>query len=625
MSGTQPQLTFKAIVLGIVLAMLLAGANAYLGLFAGMTVSASIPAAVISMGLLKLFKESNILENNIAQTAASAGESLAAGVIFTLPALILLGYWDVFDYWWVSLIAGIGGLLGVLFTVPLRRALIVEDPLPYPEGTATAEVLKVGEQPSTGLKVLALGGVVGMLIKFCEAGLKLWPSAAAGGWWLGKSTPLYLGTNLSPALVGVGYIVGLNVAALILIGGAMSWYVAIPVYSSWFAASDPAIAPLLTEGADAVSVSFAIWTGKIRYLGVGAMLVGGLWALVSVRQSIVSGVRSAMRSGSNDQADTPMPLVLGGCAVLMIPLLLLYQTIVGSFGIAIAMTAVMAVAGFLFSAVAAYMAGIVGSSHNPISGITIATILLASLLLLWLNGGDSGGGATGAIVIGAVVCCAAAIAGDNMQDLKAGHLLGATPWRQQLMQCLGVVSSVLVMAPVLNLLLNAYGIGARTPEQPDALLAPQAVLMASVADGVFTGNLPWGMVACGALIGVAIIIVDEVLKARGSAVRAPVLAVAIGIYLPLELAVPIALGGLIAWLLKRRGPTGNSGLLLAAGLITGEALLGILLAIPIVYSGKTSLFAVPEALRPGALAGLAVLAGVVALLYRTACRKPAEA
>jgi len=628
MAQPLPQLTFKAVALGIFLAVLLAGANAYLGLFAGMTVSASIPAAVISMGLLRLFKNSNILENNIVQTAASAGESLAAGVIFTLPALVLLGYWDVFDYGWVCLIAGIGGLLGVLFTVPLRRALIVDEPLKFPEGTATAEVLKVGEEPAKGLKVLALGGVIGMLVKFAEAGLKLWPASASAGGWLAQDASrgvvAYAGTNLSPALIGVGYIVGLNVSALILIGGIISWYIAIPIYGNWFVANDPLLSGVLEAGrTSAVDFAFLIWTSKIRYLGVGAMLVGGLWALVSVRSSIMNSFkvrgRPHVAETNRDQADAPTSLVLIGSAVLTIPLFLLYHTIIPHVGIALALTVVMVVAGFLFSAVAAYMAGIVGSSHNPISGITIATILLASLLLLWLNG-RAPGNATAAIIIGAVVCCAAAIAGDNMQDLKAGHILGATPWKQQLMQCVGVVSSVLVMAPILNLLLEAYGIGVRTPEQPEALLAPQATLMASVADGVFTGNLPWGMVSAGAAIGVAIIILDEYLKARNAAIRTPVLAVAIGIYLPLELAVPIAVGGLIAWLVNRNADSnpGNKGLLLSAGLITGEALLGILLAIPIVYSGRTDLFAVPESLRPGAVVGLIVVLCVSALLYKTA-------
>jgi putative OPT family oligopeptide transporter len=541
--ATLPQLTVKAIVLGIVLSMVLAGANAYLGLFAGMTVSASIPAAVISMGILRLFKESNILENNIVQTSASAGESLAAGVIFTLPALIILGYWQVFEYWWVCVIAGIGGLLGVLFTVPLRRSLIVEQQLKFPEGTATAEVLKVGDDPGKGVKYLGLAALTGGLVKFAETGLKVWPGVAQSATYAGQSGIAYVGTNLSPALLSVGFIVGLNIATLVFVGGCISWYVAIPIYGSYFLDSDPALLAAFESGASATDLAFAIWTSKIRYLGVGAMLVGGIWALISMRDSLVSGIASGLhqyRRGVDAQLahtdrDTPMQIVLIGIAVFVIPLYVLYQQIVGGVSIALVMTLIMVVTGFLFSAVAAYMAGLVGSSNNPISGITIATILFSSLLLLWLMG-DVDVGPAAALLIGAVVCCAAAIAGDNLQDLKAGYIVGATPWKQQVMQGVGVVSAVLVMAPILNLLLEAYGIGVPTAAKPGSLLAPQATLMASVAQGVFKGGLPWGMVAIGAAIGAVIIGVDEWLKARGSNVQAPVLAVAVGIYLPLELS-----------------------------------------------------------------------------------------
>ncbi len=616
-----PQLTVKAVLLGVALSMLLAGANAYLGLFAGLTVSASIPAAVISMGLLKLFRDSNILENNIVQTAASAGESLAAGAIFTLPALILLGYWDVFDYGWVCAIAGLGGLLGVLFTIPLRRSLIVDQQLPFPEGTATAEVLKAGDRPGAGLKFLGLAALTGAGVKFAETGLRLWPATAQTGGMAG-STVFYAGTNLSPALLSVGYIVGLNIAALVFIGGLISWAVAIPVYSTWF--MDPALA----AGADGADLAYTIWSTKIRYLGVGAMLVGGIWALVSIRCSVFDGIRSGVSQYRDRNAadlphterDTPMNFVLLGILLFVVPIFFLYRTIAGSTGIGMAMTLVMVVAGFLFSAVGGYMAGLVGSSHNPVSGITIATILSASLLLLWLAGATADAAAA-AILIGAVVCCAAAIAGDNMQDLKAGYLLGATPWKQQLMQGVGVISAVLVMAPVLNLLLAAYGIGPADAEHPNSLAAPQATLMASVAQGVLGGQLPWGLIAIGAAIGAAIIIVDEILRRRGSSVRAPVLAVAVGIYLPFELAVPIFAGGLIAWLTSRDNPERGKkgpGVLFAAGLITGEALVGILMAIPIVLSGAPDVLAAPESLRMAAPAGLLVLGLVAAALWRVA-------
>lgn len=627
-----PQLTLKAIVLGLVLSMVLAGANAYLGLFAGLTVSASIPAAVISMAILRLFKNSNILENNIVQTAASAGESLAAGVIFTLPALIILGYWDVFEYFWVSIIAGLGGLLGVLFTIPLRRSLIVEEQLKYPEGTATAEVLKVGESPSQGAKFLAVAALLSALTKFSETGLRLWTGTAQAATYVGSSTIAYAGMNLSPALVSVGYIVGLNIAVLVFLGGAISWYVAIPIYSTFFLQNSPALAAEFAAGVEATDLAFAIWTSQIRYLGVGAMLIGGIWALISMRRSLVSGIRSGLKSerpvtdGIYDHTkhDAPMKFVLAGIAVFVLPIFAVYLTIVGTLGIALAMTVIMIVTGFLFSSVAAYMAGLVGSSNNPISGITIATILMTSLLLLWLMGGDAANGPAAAIMVGAVVCCAAAIAGDNLQDLKAGYILGATPWRQQVMQGAGVIAAVLVMAPILNLLLQAYGLGAPTPEHPNALLAPQATLMASVAEGVFGAGLPWMMVGIGAVIGAVIIVLDEYLKATQAIWRAPVLAVAVGIYLPLELATAILLGGLIAYYARRRNKASGTdavvgqrhGMLFASGLITGEALVGIGMAIPIVLSGNPDVITLGVELP--SVIGLLVIAAISVSLYRVA-------
>lgn len=633
-----PQLTVKAIVLGIILSAVLAGANAYLGLFAGMTVSASIPAAVISMAILKLFRDSNILENNIVQTAASAGESVAAGVIFTLPALVILNYWSVFDYVWVSIIAGLGGLLGVLFTVPLRRTLIVDQKLAYPEGTATAEVLKVGDS-GAGIRYLAWAGAAGAATKFAETGLRLWPATAQASTYVGQSTIAYVGTNLSPALISVGYIVGLNIAVLIFAGGAISWYFAIPIYSTLFLDTDPELGAMFRSGIDSTDLAFAIWTSKIRYLGVGAMLIGGIWALFSLRSSLVAGIRGGLKrqgadageSYNHTQHDAPMNWVLIAIAVFAIPIFVVYQSIVGAVGVALAMALIMLVMGFLFSSVAAYMAGLVGSSNNPVSGITIATILFTSLLLLYLMGDGANAGPQAAIMVGAVVCCAAAIGGDNLQDLKAGHLLGATPWRQQVMQGVGVIAAVAVMAPILNLLLQAYGIGAPTDEHPNAFRAPQATLMASVASGVFGAGLPWGMIGGGVLIGAVIIAIDEYLKHSGTSWRAPVLAVAVGIYLPLELSVPILVGGLIAFFAARAKGAATSeeerlkrhGMLFAAGLITGEALIGIFMAVPIVVANDQNVMAIDIPWLPGleflpSIIGLAVILAICAILYRVA-------
>lgn len=634
-----PQLTFRAVLLAIVLAMILAAANAYLGLFAGLTIATAIPAAVVSMGVLRLLGGGTILENNIVQTGASAGSSIAAGVIFTIPALIILGYWDDFRYSWVLAIAGLGGLLGVLFSVPLRRSMIVEDPLPFPEGKAAAEVLKAGENPGPGLKILGVSAVVGAVVKAAAAsGFRMIPDTWAEAGFLGKFLG-YIGTNLSPALLGVGYIVGLNIGIVVLSGSILSWHIGIPLYHALFLDSDPAVAASVA-GASPADAAFAIWSAKIRYLGVGAMLIGGVWTLFSLRKSLASGIRSgiaAARKGTGQvvaetERDLPMKWMLVALVLFVLPLLALYQAIVGQWGVSIPMAVIMIVAGFLFVSVSAYLAGLVGSSNNPVSGITIATILFASVVLVLLLGRDSPIGAVAAIMIGAVVCCAAAVGGDNLQDLKAGYIVGATPWKQQLMLGIGAFSCALIMAPVLNLLAAAYGIGAPTPEHPNSLAAPQATLMASVAKGMFGGELPWTIIGIGAAVGAVIIALDEWLKAAGRQFRVPVLAAAIGIYLPLELMVPIFLGGLLAHFVERRhGAVAadhdtkdrihRPGTLFSAGLITGEALTGILIAIPIVLSGRADVLAAPASLQFGQWVGLAVLAVVGWLLYRTGSKR----
>ncbi|MCZ6828949.1 MAG: oligopeptide transporter, OPT family, partial [Gammaproteobacteria bacterium] len=330
-----PQLTTKAIILGILLSMVLAGANAYLGLFAGMTVSASIPAAVISMGVLRLFKNSNILENNIVQTSASAGESVAAGVIFTMPALILLNADEFFSYWWVSAIAGFGGLLGVLYTIPLRRSLIIEEKLAFPEGVATAQVLQVGDS-GAGLRYLVMAGLLGGLAKLSSTGLKLWSETAQAGTFLGGKTIAYVGINLSPALLSVGYIVGVNIALLVFVGGAISWYVAIPLFSTFFIESNPEILAAFQTGMGADDLAGLIWTRQIRYLGVGAMLVGGIWALISMRKALFSGIMSGLKNvGStagqsihHTEKDVPMKLVFILAGIMVLPIFMLYQMVV---------------------------------------------------------------------------------------------------------------------------------------------------------------------------------------------------------------------------------------------------------------------------------------------------------
>lgn len=638
MSANDPaQLTVRAIVLSLILAVLLAAANAYLGLFAGLTVATAIPAAVVSMGVLRLMGRTSILENNIVATGASAASSIAAGTIFTIPALVIMGHWPKFDYWWVFAIAGLGGLLGVLFSVPLRRTLIIDQKLQFPEGLATAEVLKVGENPGRGLKALSISAAVGALFKLALSGFRFSPENFTVARFFGERTIGYFGINLSPALLGVGFIVGFNIGCLMLSGGALAYWVFIPLYNNFMIHQNPALAAQLV-GLSAVDAAAAIRGAEVRFIGVGAMLVGGLWSLWSLRKSLLSGIKTGMavRGGTSGdvphtERDLPMKAVVAGIVLFVLPIFALYQAVVGNLGIAFAMAVVMVIAGFVFSAVSGYMAGLVGSSNNPVSGITISTILFSSLLLLAAFGKGSTVGPVAAIMIGAVICSAAAVAGDNLQDLKAGQLVGATPWRQQVMLGIGAIASAAIMAPVLNLLLEAYGIGTAARPGVNPLQAPQAVLMASVASGIFGAGLPWNMVGIGAIVGALVIALDEYLKRKGASWRTPVLGVAIGIYLPLELTTPIFVGGLIAELAtrwhRRRNPGGDPeklkqmGLLFSAGLIAGEAIVGVLIAIPIVATGDAEVLSLVDEIQPWQqFAGMAALALVGWWMYKVSVK-----
>ena len=595
-SVTLPEITPKAVLLSIVLAAVLAGANAYLGLFAGMTVSASIPAAVVSMATLRLFRQSNILENNIVQTAASSGEALAAGVIFTIPGLLLIEYWASFDYWQTFTVALVGGILGVLFTIPLRRALIVHARLRFPEGVATAEVLKAGALADAGaggrFRVLLGASAMGGFFKFAEGGLKLWSESLEGAVQLGRAT-IYGGLNLSPALLAVGYIVGLNTAVVVFLGGAIGWLVLLPLYQ--LLADQP-------DGLTGMAAAKMTWSGQIRYIGIGAMLAGGVWTLFQVRGPILQSLRQLIALYGRRPPPGPQSVLprterdagifwlIGLTVVSLVPMVALYQSLLGhNLWGGIGLTLLMVVTAFLFSAVAGYMAGLVGSSSNPVSGVTIATIMLAALLLLGILGRDNPVGPAAALLVGAVVCCAAAMGGDNLQDLKTGHLVGATPWKQQVMQVIGVATAAVVIVPVLSLLQAKYGIGEVTEAHPHPLTAPQATLMANLTKGVFGGSLPWHLVGIGVLLGALVIGLDIRQGRRESSFRLPVLAVALGMYLPLKLSATIMFGGLLAEYVRsgRRSvgsPPDDRSLLFAAGLVTGEALVGILLALPIAFT-----------------------------------------
>ena len=608
------EITIKAFFLSIILSIVLSSAMAYLGLYAGMTISASIPAAIMSMGILKLFRESNILENNIVQTAASAGESLAAGVIFTIPALLLIGYWDTIDYWEVTKIAMAGGVLGALFTVPLRRALILKANLRFPEGVATAAVLKTGHESdakksSESLKLIGLSALIGGIVKLGELAFGIWSSAVGGAVAI-RGAIFGMGASLSPSLISVGYIVGINIGILSFSGGLISWAVAIPIYSYLYGFEGES----LFEGAN------IIWNAKIRYLGVGAMVVGGIWSVIQLAKPLVESIQLSLKtlgeSGNDiplEERDLPVNYVFMAILLMLIPISFTYFDIISSWTSAITLSIIMCVFGFLFSAVAAYMAGVVGSSNNPISGVTIATILFSSLLIITFFDIDSSKGAAAAILIGAVVCCAAAIGGDNLQDLKTGNIVGATPWKQQVMQLVGVISSALTLGIVLTLLHEAYGIGSSD------LPAPQAVLMTSVANGVFSGNLEWGMIYAGAVLGLLIIMLDQYQLKRGAEFRVPILAVAIGIYLPIELTLPIFVGGMLNHFAgKTASETGkNNGLLLASGLITGEALMAIFIAIPLFYDKNFwPEYALPTPYND--IVALALISAIIVGLYRVA-------
>lgn len=620
-STVLPELTIKVFVVGILLSWIMAAANAYLGLFAALTVSAAIPASVVSMAVLKLIhhfrwsKQHNILENNLVQTTASAGESVTAGIIFTLPALLILGFWSEVGIVETMIITALGGSLGVLFTIPLRRAFIVDAKLQYPEGVATVEVLKSGERGGAGIGYIVLAAILGATYKLAGAGMGLWAEAAHWAKRLGGSGA-FVGGTLSPALVAVGFIIGLPIAVLIFLGGVIGYVLAAPL---WLATHAWPVDPTTGVELPALDAFGYVRGAYIRFIGVGAMAAGGVYTLFKLRGAIVKGFRSgldayhAIRGGEDTrirtERDMNMRSVLITMGLFLIPLTILFTYFVtdkfadpSRIWIGIVLGLVMTVAAFLFSAVAGYMAGVVGSSNNPISGTAIGTILFTAIILVGF-GVPSAVGQAATILIGATIAAAAAIAGDNMQDLKAGYLLGGTPRNLQVMQMVGAIAAALVIPFVLILLHKAYGIGT-------GLAAPQANLMASIARGIFGGGIPWDFFWLGVGVAALIIGMDKILEFRGSTFRMPVLAIAIGIYLPFDLATPIFLGGLVAHVARRRAlrkldmvepgkaPEERAafaerrlsrGVLFASGLIAGESLVGVLLAGVIVLSGAGAL------------------------------------
>ena len=574
-----PELTLRVILLGVVLSVVMGAANVYLGLKVGMTVSASIPAAVIGMLILrKFFRNGTILEANQVQTAASAGESLAAGIIFTVPAMVLVGVWSEFHWLTTTAIAFAGGVLGILFMIPMRKVFVVnaDAELTYPEGVACAAVLEAGadgdeEDNNADAMSILRGGGLGLIMALGIKFLGIFQGAlhaatAAGG------RIFYFGGEVSPALFAVGFIVKLRIAVLIFIGGAIGWLIAIPLLGG---TAEQLANP--TDGA------WGLWDAQIRYLGVGAMVVGGMDAIFKVRGGLVQAVRELRKRGAAVAASSRERDIGGGyitffSIVATVIIATLYYHLTESVGMTVLTTVIMIIMAFFFTAVASYIVGLVGNSNSPVSGMTITAVLFTGgLLYLFGYTGIQGMAAT--LGVAAVVCCAACTSGDVCNDLKTGHLVGAAPYRQQIMQVIGVGVACLVMAPVLQLLHDQYVIGSKE------LAAPQAKLFASLASGFFgDGTIAWDMVKYGAGLGVLVLIADAFLKRSGSTFRAHLMPIAVGIYLPFELATPILAGGLIAHFLSKgqsdeeAEKTLRPGVLFSSGVIAGESLTGIALA-----------------------------------------------
>ena len=579
-----PEITVTSIIMGVLLAVIFGAANAYLGLRVGMTVSASIPAAVIAMGVIRvIMRKNSILESNIVQTIGSAGESLAAGAIFTLPALFLWaseGKADKPELLEITIIALIGGLLGVFFMIPLRNALIVKEHgvLPYPEGSACAEVLLAGEEGGANASTVFAGMGFAALFKFIIDGIK----AVAGEVSISfKGFAGQIGTQIYPAVLSVGYICGARISSFMFAGGVLSWLVIIPIIVLFGAdaimyPSDVPISELYASGG-----ASAIWSSYIRYIGAGALAAGGIISLIKSLPLIVKTFGGAIKSmsgaGANGQSRTDRDINIK-VVIIAIVILTLLVWLVPAIPVSLLGAAIIVIFGFFFATVSSRMVGLVGSSNNPVSGMAIATLLIATLILK-VTGASGVEGMCSAIAIGSIICIVSAIAGDTSQDLKTGFILGATPKKQQIGEIVGVVASALAIGGTLILLDSAWGFGS------EELAAPQATLMKLIIEGVMDGNLPWGLV----LIGVFIAVVVEVLGI-------PVLPFAIGVYLPVQLNACIMVGGLIRLALDKlkrnqaeKDAIVNDGVLFCSGMIAGEGLVGILLALLAVFGVGTAI------------------------------------
>ncbi|MGA9725693.1 MAG: oligopeptide transporter, OPT family [Candidatus Binatus sp.] len=566
------ELTPRSIALGILLALILGAANAYLGLYAGLTVSASIPAAVISMAILRMLGGSTILENNVVQTIASAGEAVAAGAIFTFPALVILGGVKTLPYVEVTALCVVGATMGALLVVFLRRAYIVEERLPFPEGVACAQVLRAGDAQAN-VRPLVVGGLISAALKALQDVAGVIPGAVSGARWVG-SAAVAGSLDISTALLGVGYIIGIRIAALVFAGGAFAWLVAIPVLTAFHGGSGTG---------DAAATASQLWSGQVRYLGVGAMLTGGVVTLWKLRTRIASAIADSIRVVRSTQAvataredtDLSARAVLTAVALCVPVIFAICLGLSGQVALSAALAVLLTLICFFATAIAGYLTGIVGASNNPVSGVTVI-VLLAVALFLKLAGVSQSVGPQLAILSGAIVCTAAAMAGDSTHDLATGFYVGATPRSLEIGVLVGAIASSFLMAPILNLLIAGYGIAGTPTARAGALAAPQAFLMAKVTQGVFHGGLPLGTIATGAALAAMLGFSDRYLERRGSKWRTPIMPAAIGLYLPFGLSVAILIGALAHSIFGPKDEAESGpGILLAAGLVAGEALMGV--------------------------------------------------
>jgi putative OPT family oligopeptide transporter len=683
-----PELTLRGVILGAVITLLFTASNVYLGLKVGLTFASAIPAAVISMAVLRHMKGANKLENNMVQTQASAAGTLSA-IIFVLPGLLMIGYWQGFPFWQTTAICAIGGILGVLYTIPLRRVMVVQSDLPYPEGIAAAEILEVGSGDSRasdakeivaestavesphpasasknrareddsqiaaepGAREILLGGIVAAAFSIASGGLRVLGESVSV-WFSAGRAAFQLSTGFSLALIGAGYLVGIVGGMAMLIGTLIAWGVAVP----WLTSITP-----LEAGQSLADAGMALWSDKVRFIGAGTIGIAAVWTLATLFKPMLVGIRTSLGAMRGDQGafreqprtdrDLPAGIILALTGVLLVLLtgvfaIFLHQAAPqlagGAFwALTLGSVAFAGVFGFLIAAACGYMAGLVGSSSSPISGIGIVAVILVSLLLLGFTAVSDAFDALDpdvarmlptalALFVTSVILAVAAISNDNLQDLKTGYLVGATPWRQQVALIIGCLIGAMVIPPVLSLLYNAYGfVGAMPREGMDpgqALAAPQASLMTAIVRGVFSHDLEWTMIVIGLAIGAALIGVDEWLRKRGGFARLPVLAVGIGIYLPPSINMPLVIGAVLGWLIDRRLRARalargddveraaelprRRGVLLASGLIVGESLVGVLLAGIIGLSGAPA----PLALVGDDFAGTAQWLGLVVFI-----------